>query len=73
MTRSTSPGDVSALVWFKSSYSSSSEGDSCVEVATTTWTVGVRDSKDPTGPVLTFNPHRWNDFINKAKASQFDI
>ncbi|WP_031014895.1 DUF397 domain-containing protein [Streptomyces sp. NRRL F-5727] len=33
MTRSTSPGDVSDLVWFKSSYSSSSEGDSCVEVA----------------------------------------
>ncbi|MFD5770474.1 DUF397 domain-containing protein [Streptomyces sp. NPDC127049] len=33
MTHRAWPGDVSDLVWFKSSYSSSSEGDSCVEVA----------------------------------------
>ncbi|POX45315.1 DUF397 domain-containing protein [Streptomyces sp. Ru71] len=35
MIRKTSAGDASELVWFKSSYSSSSEGDSCVEVAYT--------------------------------------
>ncbi|MFF4562923.1 DUF397 domain-containing protein [Streptomyces sp. NPDC001435] len=33
MIRNTSAGDASDLAWFKSSYSSSSEGDSCVEVA----------------------------------------
>lgn len=33
MSRKTSIGDASGLAWFKSSYSSSSEGDSCVEVA----------------------------------------
>ncbi|MEU3398793.1 DUF397 domain-containing protein [Streptomyces filamentosus] len=33
MIRNTSAGDASELAWFKSSYSSSSEGDSCVEVA----------------------------------------
>ncbi|MEV4936538.1 DUF397 domain-containing protein [Streptomyces zaomyceticus] len=33
MIRNTSAGDSSELAWFKSSYSSSSEGDSCIEVA----------------------------------------
>ncbi|MGP9019197.1 DUF397 domain-containing protein [Streptomyces sp. BR1] len=33
MIRKPSAGDVVELVWFKSSYSSSSEGDDCVEVA----------------------------------------
>ncbi|MFB7605907.1 DUF397 domain-containing protein [Streptomyces gardneri] len=33
MIRNTSAGDASELAWFKSSYSSGSEGDSCVEVA----------------------------------------
>ncbi|MFG2114566.1 DUF397 domain-containing protein, partial [Streptomyces sp. NPDC048718] len=39
-----SVGDASGLVWFKSSYSSSSEGDSCVEVATTATAIHIRDS-----------------------------
>ncbi|MFG2511858.1 DUF397 domain-containing protein [Streptomyces sp. NPDC048584] len=33
MIRKTSSEDPSDLAWFKSSYSSGSEGDSCVEVA----------------------------------------
>ncbi|RSS54029.1 DUF397 domain-containing protein [Streptomyces sp. WAC01280] len=33
MIRNTSAGEASELAWFKSSYSSSSEGDSCIEVA----------------------------------------
>ncbi|MWA11775.1 DUF397 domain-containing protein [Streptomyces sp. BA2] len=33
MTRKPSAGDDAQLEWFKSSYSSSSEADSCVEVA----------------------------------------
>ncbi|WP_328412864.1 DUF397 domain-containing protein [Nocardia sp. NBC_00403] len=41
--------------WFKSGYSS--QGGECVEVAFLGGgTVGVRDSKDPTGPVLVFKP-----------------
>ncbi|MFG2712542.1 DUF397 domain-containing protein [Streptomyces goshikiensis] len=51
------------LDWFKSSYSSSSEGDDCVEVATTLATVHVRDSKDLQGPVLGFAPHAWTGFV----------
>ncbi|WP_030941442.1 DUF397 domain-containing protein [Streptomyces sp. NRRL S-646] len=33
MIRNASAGNASELAWFKSSYSSSSEADSCVEVA----------------------------------------
>lgn len=48
MIRKTSAGDASELAWFKSSYSDSSSGNDCVEIATTPTTVHVRDSKDPT-------------------------
>ncbi|TNY38189.1 DUF397 domain-containing protein [Thermomonospora catenispora] len=37
--------------WRKSSYSSGG-GDDCVELADLGGVVGVRDSKDPEGPVL---------------------
>lgn len=50
------------LDWFKSSYSSSSDGNDCVEVATTPAVIHVRDSKDVHGPHLTFAPHAWTEF-----------
>ncbi|MFJ9808199.1 DUF397 domain-containing protein [Streptomyces sp. NPDC101158] len=52
--------------WFKSSYSDSSNGNDCVEVATTPGTVHVRDSKDADGPRLTFGPAAWAGFVNSA-------
>ncbi|GAA2971868.1 DUF397 domain-containing protein [Streptomyces lactacystinicus] len=52
------------LVWFKSSHSGS-EGGACIEVASTPGTVRVRDSKDKTGPQLTFTTEAWADFIGK--------
>ncbi|MFC8430258.1 DUF397 domain-containing protein [Streptomyces sp. NPDC057253] len=54
----------SALQWFKSSYSSGSEGDSCVEVATTPGTVHVRDSKfREAGPRFALTPGAWARFL----------
>ncbi|MCU1643988.1 MAG: hypothetical protein JWN03_4263 [Nocardia sp.] len=54
--------DLPGAHWFKSSHSES--GGQCVEVA---WlddgTIGVRDSKNPTGPALTFTPGDWNAFL----------
>lgn len=47
--------------WRKSSYSTSS--NNCVEVATTTSGIMVRDSKNPSGPALTFTPRTWTAFI----------
>ncbi|WP_435058774.1 DUF397 domain-containing protein [Streptomyces sp. bgisy060] len=66
MIRNTSAGDASELAWFKSSYSSSSEGDSCVEVATTPTTIHVRDSKCLDGPQLAVAPGAWAGFVSYA-------
>ncbi|MEF9906191.1 DUF397 domain-containing protein [Streptomyces sp. P9-A2] len=66
MIRNTSARDGSNLVWFKSSYSSGSEGDSCVEIATAPGTVHVRDSKDLDGGRLAFAPATWADFVPYA-------
>ncbi|MGK5632315.1 DUF397 domain-containing protein [Streptomyces sp. URMC 123] len=54
--------NTDALTWFKSSYSSG-DGDACVEVATATHAVHIRDSKDRNGPVLRFTPDAWADFV----------
>lgn len=54
--------------WVKSSYSSN--GGACVEVAAdvaATGTVPVRDSKDATGPVLTFGTGAWSAFVGMTK------
>ncbi|MFF8591799.1 DUF397 domain-containing protein [Streptomyces sp. NPDC015220] len=66
MIRNTSAGETSGPPWFKSSYSSSSEGDSCVEVATTSGAVHVRDSKNVEGPRLALAPGAWADFVTYA-------
>lgn len=47
--------------WRMSIYSDGGNGD-CVEVAFDPETVGVRDSKNRTGPKLTFPPTVWQTF-----------
>jgi hypothetical protein len=66
MIHKPSAGDAVELVWFKSSYSSGNNADSCVEVATVPGTVHVRDSKDLQGPSLGFTPGAWADFVAYA-------
>ncbi|MEU6590447.1 DUF397 domain-containing protein [Streptomyces sp. NPDC046881] len=66
MIRKGSATDTSDLAWFKSSYSSGPEGDSCVEVATEPGTVHVRDSKNVEGPRLAFAPAAWACFVPHA-------
>lgn len=54
--------DLSRPIWRKSS-KSGNEGN-CVEVADNLpGIVGVRDSKDPTGPALMFGPVAWQAFV----------
>lgn len=50
------------LKWRKSSRSNSN-GGACVEVATLSDRVMVRDSKDPRGPVLAVSPAEWRAFL----------
>jgi len=55
--------ELTGAIWRKSSRSSGNGGN-CVEVADTLpGVVGVRDSKDPAGPALTFDPAAWRAFV----------
>ena len=56
--------------WNKSTHSGN--GTCCVEVADGT-PVGVRDSKDPDGTVLVFDPAVWGEFIGQVKAGRYDL
>ncbi|WP_460770986.1 DUF397 domain-containing protein [Nocardia tengchongensis] len=54
--------DLSNARWFKSS--KSPNADACVEIAhLSAGAVGVRDSKDPTGPALVFSADQWDRFL----------
>lgn len=66
MISKTSAGDGSELEWFKSSYSSSSDPNDCVEVAAAPGTIHIRDSKNTEGPHLTFAPGAWAGFVSYA-------
>jgi len=63
--------DLTGAQWFKSSKSPNK--DACVEVA---WLngdhVGVRDSKNPTGPALVFTPSEWDAFAGGVKGGKFN-
>jgi Domain of unknown function (DUF397). len=59
--------ELTGAVWRKSSRSNG-HGGNCVEVADNLpGVVGVRDSKDPDGPVLTFDPAAWRVFVRAVK------
>lgn len=74
--------------WFKSSksgpwtdncvevrFAKSSQCDtgSCVEVASCSCGVQVRDSKDPDGPILDFTHAEWAAFVAGAQLGEFDL
>jgi Domain of unknown function (DUF397) len=45
----------------------------CVEVASLPdGEIGVRDSKDPGGPVLRFTADEWHAFLGGARKGEFD-
>ncbi|MFE1363972.1 DUF397 domain-containing protein [Streptomyces anulatus] len=58
---------LTTVTWRKSSYSNQ-DGGACVEVADGfTAVVPVRDSKNPSGPVLTFAASGWSSFVSAVK------
>lgn len=66
-------GRLTGAAWRKSTRSQTSN---CVEVAPLgagPVTMALRDSKDPSGPVLLFNRAGWLGFIAGAKNGQFDL
>ncbi|NBM18474.1 DUF397 domain-containing protein [Streptomyces sp. GC420] len=68
MISETSAGDAWELAWFKSSYSSGNDGNSCIEIAATPGTVHVRDSKNLGGPQLTLTQDSWAAFVTYTSA-----
>lgn len=63
--------DLSGAQWFKSSRSSGQK--ECVEVAFLgCGHVGIRDSKNPTGPALVFAPGEWDAFTAGVTDGEFD-
>lgn len=64
--------DLTEATWFKSSRSSG--GKDCVETAfLDNGLVGVRDSKNPTGPALVFAPAEWDAFTARLEGGGFDL
>ncbi|MEU7767726.1 DUF397 domain-containing protein [Nocardia sp. NPDC049190] len=63
--------DLSGARWFKSSRSAGAKD--CVEVAHLDGgMVGVRDSKNPSGPALVFTPTEWDAFLSGAHSGEFN-
>jgi hypothetical protein len=60
-----------AAVWVKSSLSFSN--GNCVEVAELPdGSVGIRNSRDPAGAVLSFTQGEWRAFLAGARLGEFD-
>jgi len=59
------------VVWTKSSLSFSN--GNCLEVTELPGgSVGVRNSRDPDGPVLRFTQGEWDAFLGGARLGEFD-
>lgn len=46
---------------------------STVEVAFVDDLIGLRDGKDPSGPVLVFTQGEWDAFVGGAQDGEFDL
>jgi hypothetical protein len=64
--------DVTRAGWRKSSYSSGN-GGACVEAASLSAGLLVRDSKDPDGPALTIARADWKTFTELVKTGALDL
>ncbi|MGB6164766.1 MAG: DUF397 domain-containing protein [Pseudonocardiaceae bacterium] len=62
--------EVAALGWRTSSHSTSEAN--CVQVALGGPAIGVRDSKDPDGPVLAVLAHPWSAFLRGVTTGDLD-
>jgi Domain of unknown function (DUF397) len=56
-------------MWRKSTLS---QAAGCVEIARVGDGVAVRDSKDPSGPVLRFSQVEWSAFLGGVRLGEFD-
>lgn len=62
--------DLTLATWRKSTRTMGETN--CVEVANFGGHRAVRDSKNPTGPALTFTAAEWSVFTAAIRAGEFD-
>ncbi|MEU7002800.1 DUF397 domain-containing protein [Nonomuraea sp. NPDC046570] len=62
---------MDGVSWRKSSFSNTN--GECVEFARVADGVLIRDSKNPSGPVLAFTPGEWRAFLAGVRQSEFDL
>jgi hypothetical protein len=65
-----SEDELRRLEWRKAKRSISN--GACVEVASATESVIIRDSKDPYGPVLRYPDSVWLQFLGRTGRGEFD-
>ncbi|MGH3755078.1 MAG: DUF397 domain-containing protein [Pseudonocardiaceae bacterium] len=63
-------GQLRRPAWRKSSYSTSA--CNCIEVALGGPAIGVRDSKEPDGPVLAVPAGGWSAFLRGVATGDLD-
>lgn len=64
-------GQCVEVQWQKSSFC---DTGGCVEVMQpVAGSIMVRDSKDPDGPMLTFNTDEWTAFVTGVRSGEFDL
>ena len=56
--------------WEKSSLSFAN--GNCVQIADLGGEIGVRNSRNPDGPILRFSIHEWHAFLAGARNGEFD-
>lgn len=64
--------DRARVAWRKSTFSGTT-GGGCVEVARFDGRIVVRDSKDPHGPRLSFQPNEWDAFVGGVQSGEFNL
>jgi len=65
-----SDAERSGLAWLKAQ--SSAGNGQCVEIASATGKIAIRDSKDPDGPILVYTPGEFRAFLDGARNGEFD-
>jgi uncharacterized protein YcsI (UPF0317 family) len=61
--------DLEGARWITSSYSNN--GGNCVEVAGLSSGIGIRDSKNPTGPALLIAPGSFATFVSAVRGGHY--
>jgi hypothetical protein len=67
--RRMSETERAGLGWMKSRHSTAN--GACIEVASTTDKIAIRDSKDPDGPILIYSPAEFKSFLHEARNGDF--